>query len=181
MLKRPVAFGFIVIMVMLPLASAVQLPAAISNMGFTVTLLSYDLSTDGRQVVLHGLIRFERPVPVRILSASGMVSSDRGFLGEGTMTGGIVELQPYSDTAVNVQVVSQYSYVELVALNVGTIQVHAEAQYCIPFAFWCIGVWIPLPEPNTVITCSLNKCTLTYERTLTRAELIAIMQQTGLV
>jgi len=96
--------------------------------------------------------------------------------------GSPVDLRPYTDMPLDVELASPYSYVELSELlgGIESVHIHLDAQYCVSVLFWCVGIPIPLQDPSVSVSCSIDRCVVTYDRVLTFAELVTLTEAYGL-
>lgn len=163
----------------LPLVSAVQLPVSQNYDPFTVTVTSYTLTADGRGATVYGSVRSDLWFEVHVLSAYATVAST-GDLGRADLQGTLV-LKPSEEGSASVVLSSPYTVQQLadMSVNIQTVTLHGELQYCAMVGWWCLPVpYYSLPA-YTSIRCDFSSCTLTYERILTREELVALYEWYG--
>lgn len=170
------------LMLTLPLVSAqqVQLPISGSYGPFTGTVSSYMLADDGHGGTVYGSVRSNLWVEVHVLSAYATVASTES-LGRADLQGSLV-LKPHSEASASVVVSSPYTVEQLADMpwmDIQNVKLHGELRYCIVLGWWCFPVpYYSLPA-YTSIRCDFTACTLTYERTLTIAEISQLAQVYG--
>ena len=139
-------------------------PISVTYGPFTVTVDGYDL-INSQHARVYGYARSSLPFQVKVLSAWGTAQSEAGVtLGRGDVQSSF--LLGSSDVPVQVYLQSYYTVEQLTVMNIKTVTVYAEAQYCIPTDLWfwagCVG---PFTYP--------------YYHTYTTQELIALAQTYG--
>jgi hypothetical protein len=139
-------------------------PFTYSYAFITVTVTNYGV-IDSQHAIVHGSIRNDGWLTVRLLSAYGTATTLTGVqLGSGYMIDLLADIAPQASIEGQADLQSYYTLTQLKQMNVKAIHVHAVGIYCLPTWLGCLGPF-----------------THTYDRTFTSDELITLAKSQGVL